>query len=54
MARFWEVSYWGVLESLSSYLISGGWADAVAYAAFMGVLIFRPEGLLGRRIDKKA
>lgn len=44
----------GVLESLSAYLISGGWADAVAYAAFMLVLIFRPEGLLGRRTDKKA
>jgi branched-chain amino acid transport system permease protein len=44
----------GVLESSSAYLISGGWADAVAYAAFMIVLIFRPEGLLGRRTDKKA
>lgn len=44
----------GVLESSSAYLISGGWADAVAYGAFMIVLIFRPEGLLGRRTDKKA
>lgn len=44
----------GVLESLSAYTISGGWADAVAYAAFMLVLIFRPEGLLGRRTVEKA
>jgi branched-chain amino acid transport system permease protein len=44
----------GVLESLSAYTISGGWADAVAYGAFMLVLIFRPQGLLGRRTDKKA
>lgn len=44
----------GVLESLSSYIISGSWADAVAYAAFMLVLIFRPEGLLGRRTVEKA
>ena len=44
----------GVLESLSAYTISGSWADAVAYAAFMLVLIFRPEGLLGRRTAEKA
>ena len=37
----------GVLESMSAYIISGGWADAVAYAAFLIVLIFRPEGILG-------
>ncbi|MGD0657592.1 MAG: branched-chain amino acid ABC transporter permease [Syntrophorhabdales bacterium] len=44
----------GVLESMTSYTISGGWADAVAYAAFLLVLIFRPEGLLGRRLGEKA
>jgi branched-chain amino acid transport system permease protein len=38
----------GVLESLSSYIIGAGWADAVAYGAFLLVLIFRPEGILGR------
>lgn len=37
----------GVLESLSSYAIGAGWADAVAYGAFLLVLIFRPEGILG-------
>ena len=44
----------GVLESLSSYTISAGWADAVAYGAFMLVLIVRPEGLLGLRSVEKA
>jgi len=44
----------GVLESLSAYTIGGGWADAVAYAAFLLVLVFRPEGLLGRRVGEKA
>jgi|WetSurMetagenome_2_1015567.scaffolds.fasta_scaffold32019_2 branched-chain amino acid transport system permease protein len=44
----------GVLESTSAYTIGGGWADAVAYAAFLLVLIFRPEGLLGRRSGEKA
>jgi branched-chain amino acid transport system permease protein len=38
----------GVLESLSAYVFGAGWADAVAYAAFLLVLIFRPEGILGR------
>ena len=44
----------GVLESLSSYMISAGWADAVAYAAFLFILILRPEGLLGRRSAERA
>ena len=38
----------GVLESLSSFVIGAGWADAVVYGAFLIVLIFRPNGLLGR------
>jgi branched-chain amino acid transport system permease protein len=44
----------GVLESLSSYMISAGWADAVAYAAFLFILVLRPEGLLGRRSTERA
>ena len=43
----------GVLESLSSYMIGAGWADAVAYAAFLVILIFRPEGILGRVAAEK-
>ncbi|MBN2402886.1 MAG: branched-chain amino acid ABC transporter permease [Spirochaetes bacterium] len=42
----------GLLESLSSYTISPGWADAVSYAAFLLVLILRPQGLLGRAFEK--
>jgi branched-chain amino acid transport system permease protein len=38
----------GVIESVSSYAISGGWADAVSYGAFLMVLMFRPQGLFGR------
>ncbi len=44
----------GVLESMSAYTIGGGWADAVAYAAFLLVLLFKPEGILGRRSGEKA
>ena len=42
----------GVLESLASFLISGGWADAVSYGVFLAVLMFRPEGLFGRSLKK--
>jgi len=40
----------GVIESVSSYTISGGWADAVSYGAFLMVLMFRPQGLFGRSV----
>ncbi len=42
----------GVLESLASFFISGGWADAVSYGVFLLVLLFRPEGLFVRSIKK--
>lgn len=38
----------GVIESISSYVISGGWADAISYGAFLLVLMFRPQGIFGR------
>jgi branched-chain amino acid transport system permease protein len=42
----------GVLESFGSFFISGGWADAISYAVFLLVLLFRPEGLLVRSVKK--
>ncbi len=42
----------GTLESWSSFFISGGWADAVGYGAFLLVLLFKPEGLLVRSVKK--
>jgi len=42
----------GVLESLASFFISGGWADAVSYGVFLMVLMFRPEGLFSRSFMK--
>lgn len=42
----------GVLESLASFFISGGWADAISYAVFLLVLMFKPEGLFVRSIKK--
>jgi branched-chain amino acid transport system permease protein len=38
----------GGIESFSSYLFTGGWADAIAYAVFLLVLMFKPEGLFVR------
>jgi branched-chain amino acid transport system permease protein len=35
----------GVLESFGSFFLTGGWADVISYAAFLLVLMFRPEGL---------
>lgn len=35
----------GTIESFSSYFFSGAWADAIGYAIFILVLIFKPEGL---------
>lgn len=42
----------GVLESLGGYMISTGWADAISYAAFLIVLILKPEGLFTRSSTK--
>ena len=38
----------GLLEGVGSYLISGGWADAISYAAFLLVIMLRPQGLFGQ------
>ena len=42
----------GLLESLASFFFSGGWSDAISYAAFLFVLMFKPEGLFVRSIQK--
>lgn len=42
----------GVLEAFGSYCISSGWADAISYAAFLLVLMLKPEGFFGRTVNK--
>jgi branched-chain amino acid transport system permease protein len=42
----------GLLESLASFFFSGGWSDAISYAAFLIVLMFKPEGLFVRSVKK--
>lgn len=41
----------GVIESGTSYILPG-WSDAAGYAAFLLVLMFRPEGLFVRTLKK--
>lgn len=41
----------GMIESGSSYILPG-WGDAVGYAAFLLVLLFRPQGLFVRTVTK--
>ncbi len=43
----------GLIESLGSYYIGAGWADAISYAVFILVLIFMPNGLFGGRAAVK-
>jgi branched-chain amino acid transport system permease protein len=43
----------GVSENLAAAYISPSYKDAVALAVFMVVILFRPQGLLGRREERK-
>ena len=38
----------GFIESIGAFLVSSGWADAIAYAVFLLVLMLKPEGLFTR------
>jgi branched-chain amino acid transport system permease protein len=42
----------GLIESLSSFFVPGGWTDAIVYLVFLIVLMWRPEGLLVRSVKK--
>lgn len=42
----------GLIESFSAFFISAGWADAISYAVFLLVLMFRPEGLFSGSFKK--
>ncbi len=42
----------GLLESMSAFFIPGGWTDAISFAVFLVILMWRPEGLLVRSVKK--
>ena len=43
----------GVSENLAAAYISPTYKDAVALVVFMLVILFKPQGLLGRKIERK-
>ncbi len=43
----------GVCESLAAAWISPAYKDAVALVLFMAVILFKPQGLLGRKVERK-
>ncbi len=43
----------GVSENLAAAYVSAAYKDAVALVLFMAVILFKPQGLLGRKIERK-
>ena len=43
----------GVSENLASAYVSPAYKDAVALVIFMAVILFKPQGLLGRKLERK-
>lgn len=43
----------GVSENLAAAYISPAYKDAVALVIFMVVILFKPQGLLGRKVERK-
>ena len=43
----------GVCENLAAAYISPAYKDAVALIIFMVVIIFKPQGLLGKKVERK-
>ncbi|MGQ9466170.1 MAG: branched-chain amino acid ABC transporter permease [Anaerolineae bacterium] len=43
----------GIIETLGAGYVSPQWKDVIAYVILIGILIFRPTGLLGERVAEK-
>jgi branched-chain amino acid transport system permease protein len=43
----------GVCENLAAAYISPAYKDAVALVIFMAVILFKPQGLLGQKVERK-
>ena len=42
----------GIIEKLSGGFISSGWEQGIAFIILLGVLVVRPQGLLGRAVRR--
>jgi len=43
----------GVMENVVGYYLSPAYKEGVALVLFLLVILFRPEGILGRREERK-
>jgi len=41
----------GIVENLGIWHISAGWKDAIAFVVLIVFLLFRPSGILGKRVE---
>jgi branched-chain amino acid transport system permease protein len=39
----------GIVEAVSATWLSADWKDVVVFTLFLAVLLFRPQGLFGKR-----
>jgi branched-chain amino acid transport system permease protein len=44
----------GLVEAMGGQLVSASWADVIIFSILVGVLVFRPAGLLGRIAPNKS
>ena len=42
----------GIIENLGIWKIQAGWKDTIAFAVLILFLLFRPEGILGKKNNK--
>lgn len=43
----------GIVENLGIWKIQAGWKDTISFAVLIIFLLFRPEGILGKKNDKE-
>ena len=43
----------GIIENLGIWKIQAGWKDTISFAILIVFLLFRPEGILGKRSSRE-
>ncbi len=44
----------GLVEAMSSQFVASAWSDVIIFSALVGVLVFRPTGLFGRKVPNRS